>query len=48
MTPNPFDQAVRYLAKLDPGGFLLWLRCQPLWKQELEGWNAEQSLQVME
>lgn len=25
MPPNPYDQAARYLAKLDPAGFLRWL-----------------------
>ena len=25
MTPNPFDQASRYTAKLDPPAFLRWL-----------------------
>src|SRR5438128_9063008 len=25
MTPNPFDQGARYVAKLDPPSFLRWL-----------------------
>ena len=44
MTPNPFDQGSRYLAKLDPPGFLRWL--EPSFEDPLvfNGWLDTRSI----
>lgn len=38
MSPNPFDQASRYLAKLDPPGLLGWLLPLPADQLRFRGW----------
>lgn len=38
MSPNPFDQASRYLAKLEPPGLLGWLLRLPADQMRFRGW----------
>lgn len=42
MSANPFDQACRYLAKLDPALFLAWLL--PLSAARFRGWLDTRTL----
>jgi hypothetical protein len=44
MTPNPFDQGARYVAKLDPPGFLWWLVPALIWPLEFHGWLDSRSI----
>ena len=38
MSTNPYDQASRYLAKLDPAGFLRWLAPGLVTTLSFRGW----------
>jgi hypothetical protein len=44
MTPNPFDQGARYVAKLDPPGFLHWLVRALTSPLEFHGWLDSRSI----
>jgi hypothetical protein len=44
MTPNPYDQASRYTAKLDPPDFLCWLLPGPAAPAMFRGWLDTRTL----